>query len=258
MREARVAEILGELEGTLGSSSGAVAAFDGDGTLWSGDVGEDFFHSFVKAGDFRALSSEALAQVARDHGIPAEVDEGAAVARRLFEAYERGQFPEERICEVIAWAPAGRTLAEYRGFFEQRFPPEAMRARLHDETVSLMEGVRRLGVEVFLVSASPKPVVDAAAETAGISARNVIAAEPQVDPATGAVAASVNRPIPYGAGKVLRLRERIGDRPLVVACGDNVFDEELLCNARIRCAVRPKSRLLAIAERIEGLRLLRR
>lgn len=256
MREARVAEILSELEAVLRTAPDAVAAFDGDGTLWSGDVGEDFFHSFVAGGDFRAPARDALAETARDHGVAFEGD-GAAIARRLFEAYERGEFSEERICEVIAWAPAGRTPAEYRGFFEARFPPDVMRARLHAETVSLMEGVRRLGVEVFLVSASPKPVVDAAAQTAGIPSQNVIAAEPQVDGATGLVAASVHRPIPYGAGKVHRLRERIGDRSLVVACGDNVFDEELLHHASIRCAVRPKPRLLAIAERIEGLRLLR-
>lgn len=257
MREAHVAEILRELEASLRSLSDPVAAFDGDGTLWSGDVGEDFFHSFVEAGDVRAPARDALSETARAHGFAIDEGDGAAIARRLFAEYERGAFPEERICEVIAWAPAGRSVAEYRAFFEERFPPAMMRARLHEETVSLAEGVRRLGVEVFLVSASPKPVVDSAAETAGIPAENVIAARPQVDPATGLVAAAVHRPIPYGAGKVHRLRERIGDRPLVVACGDNVFDEELLQHAHIRCAVRPKARLLAIAERIEGLRLLR-
>ncbi|CAN5808591.1 hypothetical protein BH09MYX1_BH09MYX1_06550 [soil metagenome] len=269
MREARVAEVLEEVAelvglGTFGSrglgTSGTqapVAAFDGDGTLWSGDVGEDFFHAFVREGDFRALATTALVHVARAHGLEvADPTDGAPVARQLFEAYEAGTFHDASICELIAWAPAGRNWAEYRAFFETRFPPAMIKSRLHEETVALVEGVRRLGVEVFLVSASPKPVVESAAAAAGIPADHVLAATPRVD-ASGMVQPSVNRPIPYGAGKVARLSERIGERPLVLACGDNAFDEQLLRHARIGCAVRPKPRLAAIADRIEGLRLLR-
>lgn len=253
MRESRVAEIIDEVAPL--AREGAVAAFDGDGTLWSGDVGEDFFHAFARDGDFRAEAHATLAQTARAHHLD-DAGDGRAIARRLFEAYERGAFPEETICEVIAWAPAGRTWADYRAFFEARFPPAAMTARIHEETAALVEGMRTLGVEVFLVSASPKPVVEAAAAAVAIPPDHVIAAEPTVEGAL--VAASVHRPIPYGPGKVRRLRERIGDRPLVVACGDNAFDEDLLRDARIGCAVRPKPRLAAIAERIPGLRLLRR
>ncbi len=258
MREASVQEVLDAIAPTLaGLSEQAVAAFDGDGTLWSGDVGEDFFHAFVEEGDFRAPAVAALATTAAAHGLAHELDlaDGRAIARRLFEAYGRGAFPEETICEVIAWSPAGRTWADYRAFFEARFPRAAMQARLHEETAALVEGIRRLGVEPFLVSASPKPVVESAAAVVGIAPDHVVAAEPVVE--GDEVAPRVHAPIPYGPGKVRRLRERIGGRLLVVACGDNAFDEDLLRDARIGCAVRPKPRLAAIAGRIPGLRLLR-
>jgi phosphoserine phosphatase len=57
--------------------------------------------------------------------------------------------------------------------------------------------------------------------------------------------AEVERPIPYGAGKVSALRSVIGARPILAACGDNAFDVDLLCAARLPLAVRPKERLLA-------------
>jgi phosphoserine phosphatase len=257
MREAQVRAVLDEVTASIaGRPDGAVAAFDGDGTLWSGDVGEDFFHAFVTEGDFRPPAVAALAATARAHGL-ADDGDGRTLAQRVFTAYEQGAFPEQTICEVIAWAPAGRTWAEYRAFFEERYPRAAMQARLHEETAALVEGIRALGVEAFLVSASPKPVVESAARAIGIAADHVVAAEPIVG-ADGTVLAAVDAPIPYGAGKVRRLRERIGARELVVACGDNAFDEELLREARIGCAVRPKPRLVAIADRIPGLRILRR
>lgn len=233
--------------------SAFVAAFDGDGTLWSGDVGEDYFHAFVKAGEVHDVATRALAETARAHAVD-DGGSGIELCRRLFAAYEAGKFPEETICEVIAWCAAGRSWADARGFFEEQFPAKVLRARLHPETVALLEGVRRAGVEPFLVSASPKPVVEAAASVLGIAPDHVIAAEPAVE--GGLLAPRVVGRIPYGPGKVSGLEARAPGRTLLVACGDNAFDEFLLRHARIQCAIRPKARLVAIAERIPGLSIL--
>jgi phosphoserine phosphatase len=64
----------------------------------------------------------------------------------------------------------------------------------------------------------------------------------------------VDRPIPYGAGKVTRLDERIGpSRILFAAFGDNAFDVALLASARVGVAVRPKPRLRERAHEVPGL-----
>jgi phosphoserine phosphatase len=63
----------------------------------------------------------------------------------------------------------------------------------------------------------------------------------------------VDRPIPYGDGKVKRLRERIGARPLYAALGDNSFDVAMLGSARIGVAVRPKPKLRARAHEVPGV-----
>jgi phosphoserine phosphatase len=70
----------------------------------------------------------------------------------------------------------------------------------------------------------------------------------------GNVKAEVGRPIPYGDGKVTRLRECIGrEREVYAAFGDNAFDVSLLQAARVRVAVRPKARLRARAHEVEGI-----
>ena len=61
------------------------------------------------------------------------------------------------------------------------------------------------------------------------------------------------RPIPYGPGKVTRLRERIGTRPLYAAFGDNAFDVPMLREATVGVAVRPKPRLREKAHEVPGI-----
>jgi phosphoserine phosphatase len=66
--------------------------------------------------------------------------------------------------------------------------------------------------------------------------------------------AEVLRPIPYGSGKVTRLRERVGlERPLYAAFGDNAFDVAMLASARVAVAVRPKPRLRRQADAVPGM-----
>jgi phosphoserine phosphatase len=105
-----------------------------------------------------------------------------------------------------------------------------------------------------VVSASPRPIVEAAASVMGISQANVIAATAVLE--GDRFAASVHRPIPYGAGKASALRTRLGDLPLLAAFGDNAFDAEMLSASARPIAVRPKIRLLQRAPEIRGMRQL--
>jgi phosphoserine phosphatase len=103
-----------------------------------------------------------------------------------------------------------------------------------------------------LVSASPVAVVAEAGALVGFPADRVVAAHPRF--AGDVMLAEVEKPIPYGPGKVSRLFERIGRGPtLLAAFGDNAFDVALLASARIGVAVRPKPRLRERAHEVAGL-----
>jgi phosphoserine phosphatase len=130
--------------------------------------------------------------------------------------------------------------------------------RLHEETVELLARVRSLGIEPFVVSASPLVVVEAAAAHAriGIDRDHVVAATPLL--VDGTVTTELDRPIPYGPGKVTRLRERIGGRPFVLAAGDNIFDLAMLTESSVPVAIRPKARLVARAQELPRLVTLAR
>jgi phosphatidylglycerophosphatase C len=123
--------------------------------------------------------------------------------------------------------------------------------RAHREVSDVLARARAAGIETILVSASPVAVVVEAGGRLGFAPDHVVAACPRFD--RGVMIADVERPIPYGPGKVSRLRERIGDRTLYAAFGDNAFDVALLASARAGVAVRPKPRLRERAHEVAGL-----
>ena len=228
-----------------------VVATDGDGTLWSGDVGEDLFHAFVEQGKIADPAIDALRREARDHAL-SDAGGGADVARRIYAAYVEGRFPEERVCELMTWCFAGWTRARVQAFARDVVDRCGLEARLHGEVLRVLERARAAGIETILVSASPFAVVAEAGARVGFPADRVVAACPRFQ--GDVMLAEVERPIPYGAGKVSRLVERIGvRRTLYAAFGDNAFDVALLASARIGVAVRPKPRLRARADEVAGL-----
>lgn len=230
---------------------GGVVAMDGDGTLWSGDVGEDLFHAFVERGRVEPRAVEALRRDARDHAL-SDAGTGPDVARRIYAAYLEARFPEERVCEMMAWCFAGWSRGEVCAFARDVIDRAGLAARLHDEVLRVLERVRGAGIQAVLVSASPRPVVVEASARIGFSEGEVIAADPRYD--GDIMLPDVERPIPYAAGKVTRLREQVGlSRVLYAAFGDNVFDLAMLANAHVPVAVRPKPRLRESAGAVPGL-----
>jgi len=244
-------ELVRRLDDAARRSPGGAVAFDGDGTLWSGDIGEDFYEAARRL----VLPSvhPRLVEAARAEGLPAPPASGAV--EWIWAEYLAGRFSEIRVCEVLAWMVAGRPRAEVDAFAADLLERVGLRARLQAETLAVLEHARAKGIDVFLVSASPRAVVDAAARVVGIPAANVVAVREIVDP-VGMVQPDVERPIPYGPGKVTCLRALLGARPLYAAFGDNAFDVAMLREAEIPVAVRPKERLRQVAESVPGLRVL--
>ena len=250
MKTQTVDEITARIEAARQNAPGGVLAFDGDGTLWSGDVGEDFFFGMIEGGDIRPSAMEALRKEARG----AELYDGgtaAEIARRIYDAYLAHRFDEERVCEIMTWISAGWDEDELRAFCDEVLITRELGARLHEEVQAVVSFAKAQQIELYLVSASPLGIIEAAARIAGFPHENIVAARSPF--ALGKMEPSVLRPIPYGPGKVTRLRERIGARPLYAAFGDNAFDVPMLKEATIGVAVRPKPRLQERASEVPGL-----
>lgn len=256
MKTVSVNEVTLAIDEARAREPGGAIAFDGDGTLWSGDVGEDFFAALLERGVHDA-AREALAREAAAEGLDAS---GAAreIARRIHQAYLVGTFPEERVCEVMTWAAAGLTRAELDGLSARVVETTGLRDRLHAEAIRIVEHALRVGIDVLIVSASPRAIVEQAARVVGIDLANAMAAREAYD-AGGIVRSAVERPIPYGPGKVTRLRERLGaGRALYAAFGDNAFDVPMLREAQQPVAIRPKARLVERAAEVPALVVLER
>jgi len=233
----------------------ALAAFDGDGTLWSGDVGEDFLEHLLDEDAFTDVAAALFHDEATTYGVAREVRPKAQLAT-LFRAYVDGTYPEDRVCAVIALAVAGRPSSDVTRVAADVVRAKGVAGRLHDETVGVLEAARASGVEVVLVSASPRPVVVAAAELLGLGEADVIAVTCVEE--RGVLGGSLLEPMPYGEGKAACLRSRLAGRPLLVSCGDNAFDMAMLALAELPLAIRPKDRLRAIAHELPALAVLGR
>lgn len=251
MRIATVREVLSSIELHAAREPGGVIAFDGDGTLWSGDVGDDFFDALLRDGPILPVAHAQMVAEARAEG----VDPGGSpreLAARIHAAYAEGRFPEERVFELMAWIFAGWSRSDVDRYATRLIDAMTFDARLHPEAIAVVRGAAARGIPVHVVSASPRAIVEAAARRVGVSPECIAATLDVCDDA-GRLLPEVKRPSPYGAGKVTRLRAQIGDRPLYAAFGDNAFDVPLLAASHVPVAIRPKLRLRERASDVAGL-----
>jgi phosphatidylglycerophosphatase C len=247
-----------ELSAMLGDAepSAVVMAFDGDGTLWSGDVGEDLFHAAIRDEFLLDDALPALLGEAERYGVPLDgaVDPNG-VAMALIAAYLAGTYPERETCAMMTWCYAGRSLAEVEALAASVLTETNLAGRLHDELSPIVEWGRARGVRCVLISASPRVVVEAAAGSWGFAARDVAAATPAVE--AGRVLPRLASPVPYAEAKLTAGRGLFGDARWLAAFGDNVFDIDMLTTAELGIAVRPKPKLEVELAAL-GLRLLAR
>jgi phosphoserine phosphatase len=234
--------IVRELASRQHAGEAAAIAFDGDGTLWSGDVGEDVFTFATERGLLRDASGAALSELARAHGIePAATP--SRTARALFDAYLAGKFPESTVCEMMTWCYAGFELAELDTLIAGALEHSGFSTRLRRELAPILEFARKSSLHAVVVSASPRPIVEIAASAWGFPARDVAASTAQV--ANGRVLPAMAGVLPYGAQKCPAARALFGTARWLAAFGDNAFDVEMFAAAEIAVAVHPKPKLLA-------------
>jgi HAD superfamily phosphoserine phosphatase-like hydrolase len=192
-----------------------VAAFDCDGTLWSGDAGERFF-------DWELRMAEI---------IPATFE---APLRARYAAYKRGEVEETIMC--------GEMVALHRGIREldlmdaaQRFFDEFFVAQIFPEMKELVRRLQENGCEVWAVSSSNEWVIRAAMRHFEIPEARILAAKVRVE---NSVATDRLIRVPSGSGKPQALREIVKKR-IDVAFGNSRWDVEMLEMAGHAVAVNP-------------------
>jgi phosphoserine phosphatase len=247
------AALVRELESRLHADRGTALAFDADGTLWSGDVGDDVFRFAVERGRLREPARAELERQAQSRGFACFADVNAT-AKQLFDAYLAGRYPEPEICELMTWCFAGYSLAEMADLAAEALAFAQHAARLNEELRPILDFARSNAVRTIVISASPRTTVEVASRAWGFAAQDIAASTPRV--VSGVIAPAMASALPYGAGKCVAGRALLGSSHWLGAFGDNAFDLEMLLEAEFGIAVRPKPALRALLGKFPGVRLL--
>jgi len=252
-RQVSAAQLIAEFEPHLASGAPCALAFDADGTLWSGDVGDDVFRFAVREGRLREAARAEIEREARTRGFEVFADVNAT-AEHLFGMYVAGRYPEREMCELMTWCYAGHSEREMRELAREALHFTKHPERLHQELAPILEFARSRAVRTIVVSASPRATVIEAASAWGFQPEDIAASTPRV---TGGVLESgMKSPVPYAATKVEAGRALLGGARWLGSFGDNVFDLEMLREAEFAVAVRPKPALEArLGEISDVLRL---
>jgi phosphoserine phosphatase len=237
-----------ELVAALAREAPGWIATDADGTLWSGDVGEDWLDA-VAAGGAGVDEGRVAHAATRLVGPQASA---ANVVRAAREAYAAGRLEERGYFELVALALSGARDEALRPRLREGLARAGLAGRVIDETRAVIVGARSYGHRVVVVSASPRVVVEEAIAVAGLSVDHVIGLELADD------GLHTRTPFPYAQGKAELLAVHAARAPVHAALGDSAFDAAMLALARHPLAVRPRPALVNAAASVPGLRLLAR
>jgi HAD superfamily hydrolase (TIGR01490 family) len=199
-----------------------VAAFDCDGTLWSGDAGETFFDWEIKKG---IVSAEVASSI-----------------RARYAEYKAGKVSEEEMCgEMVTMHRGLRESALMEAgeeFFNHSFPTQ-----IFPEMRDLVKQLQKAGCEVWAVSSSNEWAIRAGMKHFGIPENRILATAVEVE--RGIVTDRLIR-IPSGPGKSKALREVV-KKDVDAAFGNSRWDTEMLAMAKHGFAVNPNPDLEATA-----------
>ena len=199
-----------------------VAAFDCDGTLWSGDAGERFFDWEIKQGVVSGTIGDAM--------------------RARYIEYKAGRVSEEDMCGEMVTMHRGMTdalmMKAAGDFMEHSFP-----GHIFPEMRELVSRLHEDGCDIWAVSSSNEWVIRAGMKSFGIAESRILAAKIELE--DGVISDRIVR-IPSGPGKPKALRE-IVKREIDAAFGNSRWDTDMLANARHAFAVNPNPDLEAVA-----------
>ncbi len=240
------AALVSRLEAERRAAAGrTLLAFDADGTLWSGDVGFDLFKSALAD---RALLPEARAALAAEaHGAGLSVepgDDANAIALHLFAAWATGGYDDGRAFRMMAWAFAGHDAQAMLALAERALGAAGLESRVHAPVRAVIHWAHDAGVEVWIVSASPRAAVEVGGRLFHVPVERVLAVTPQSR--GGFLVAELEEPVPYDEGKAQALSAAAPDATILGAFGDSASDGPMMRMARVAVAVEPHARLRAL------------
>jgi phosphoserine phosphatase len=199
-----------------------IAAFDCDGTLWSGDAGETFFDWEIRTGL-----------------VPTEI--GNAMRARYAD-YKAGKVSEDDMCGEMVTMHAGMTETELMQaatkFMNDQFP-----GRVFSEMRELVERLQQNGCEIWAVSSSNEWAIRAGMTQFGIPENRILAAKAELQ--NGKVTNRLIR-VPSGPGKPEALREVV-KKNIDIAFGNSRWDLDMLASANHAFAINPNPDLEATA-----------
>lgn len=195
------------IETVTSAHAGQAVVFDADGTLWRGDVGEDFLRHAIHTGLFEASYQRY------EHLLT----ESAARAY----AY---------CVEVMRDQPEAVLEQRCAAFFAERYG-----GRVFSFVRPLLARLSAAGCPVWICSASPRWSVVPGALALGIPAEQVIGVSCAVR--DGKLSGEVEQPVPVGPGKVTWLQRRALAPALAVGNGD--FDLDMLAFAKHALVISP-------------------
>ena len=200
-----------------------VAAFDCDGTLWSGDAGETFFDWEIKRG---VVSAEV----------------GRAMRARYAE-YKAGKVSEEEMCGEMVTMHKGLSesavMEAATEFMTNHFP-----GGVFPEMRILVHQLYERGCEIWAVSSSNEWVIRVGVKQFDVPENRILAAKVEID--DGVVTDRLVR-IPSGPGKPKALRQVVG-KEIDAAFGNSRWDAEMLAMAKHAFAVNPNPDLETAAQ----------
>jgi HAD superfamily phosphoserine phosphatase-like hydrolase len=203
-----------------------VAAFDCDGTLWSGDAGEGFF-------------SWELEQEQEKRLVPEEI---VRWARSRYADYKAGQVAEDIMC--------GEMVTMHRGLREEvvqqacdAYFAQAIAPNIFSEMRQLVQRLRASGCDVWAVSSSNQWIIRSAMRSFGIPQNRILAAETAVE--NGTITDRLIR-VPSGPGKPEAIRSVLKSAP-DCAFGNAIWDREMLAMSKHAYAINPNPDLKEIA-----------
>jgi len=231
-------------------SGDLLLAFDADGTLWSGDIGLDAFDALLASRRVHDRALGALEAEAASIGL-SERGDAVRVARALYDAYEAGRYAEDRVFAMMAWIFAGWTAEDVAAFADQLLRHVALHERVRPEIHVVLDWARAWDVDVYVVSASPRIVVERGVRPLGVAEDRVLAMTPAAR--DGTLEPWLEGPVVYAEGKLVALRNARPDAVILGGFGDSGYDAAFLREARVAVAVRPTASLLSRARSIDGL-----
>jgi len=201
-----------------------VAVFDCDGTLWSGDAGYGFMAWSLEQGLVSRSTQDWI--------------------DTRYRTYMAGDVSEETMCGEMVQIYAGLRDEELRTAAARYFN-ELVRARIFPEMATLVDRMRKAGIELWAVSSTNRWVIAEGLRDFKIPEKRILAADVRV--ADGIITSEIVD-VPTGPAKATALR-RVGLPHPDAVFGNSAHDLAMLEMARCPFPVNPSPSLLEAAAR---------